>query len=127
MRVGLCKPSFEEEEEGTEGNQRMFGRTRGSTILLWIPSVLIFSVLDRRCCATCWGDIMKEFAIGDFERSTPHLFLYLFYLKGKKVETKRTLPILNTGESKLYSKKSDRCLKHRILFYFCFFIIFFFM
>ena len=84
MRVGLFKPSFEEEEEGTEGNQRMFGRTRGSTILLWIPSVLIFSVLDRRCCATCWGEITKEFAIGDFERSPPHLFLYLFLFKRKK-------------------------------------------
>ena len=48
LRVVLYKPSFEEEEEGAEGNQRWFGRTRGSAILLWIPSVLIFSVLDRR-------------------------------------------------------------------------------
>jgi len=89
LRVVLYKPSFEEEEEGAEGNQRWFGQTRGSAILLWIPSVLIFSVLDRRCCATCWGEITKEFAIGDFERSPLHLFLYLFLIKRKtKVEKK---------------------------------------
>ena len=48
LRVVLYKPSFEEEEEGAEGNERWFGQTRGSAILLWIPSVLIFSVLDHR-------------------------------------------------------------------------------
>ena len=58
------------------------------------------------------GEIMKEFAIGDFERSPPHLFLYLFLFKRKtKVETKRTLPILNTGESKLYSNKKWEVLE----------------
>ena len=41
----LHKPSFEEEEEGIEGNQSWFGRTRGLAILLGIPSVLFFSVL----------------------------------------------------------------------------------
>jgi hypothetical protein len=52
------------------------------------------------------GEITKEFAIGDFERCPPHLFLYLFLFKRKtKVETTRTLPVLNTGESKLYSNK----------------------
>ena len=81
----LHKPSFVEEEEGT---------------------ALVLSVLDCRCCATCWGEIMKEFAIGDFERSPPHLFLYLFLFKRKTtVETTRTLLVSNTGESKLYSNK----------------------
>ena len=51
----LHKPSFEEEEDVTEGNQSWFDGTRGSVIPLWIPFVLFFSVLDRQCCATCWG------------------------------------------------------------------------
>ena len=51
----LHKPLFEEEEEVTEGNQSWFDRTRSSVIPLWIPSVLFFTVQDRRCCATCWG------------------------------------------------------------------------
>ena len=52
------------------------------------------------------GEITKEFAIGDFERSPPHLFLYLFLFKRKtKVEITSTLPVLNTGESKLNSNK----------------------
>ena len=51
-------------------------------------------------------DISNEFAFDDFEKSPSHLFLYLFLFKRKtKVETKRTLLILNTGESKLYSNK----------------------
>ena len=64
----MHKPSFEEEEEVTEGNQSWFDRTRGLVILLWIPSVLFFSVLDCRCCATCWG---RDLQIG----------LQLVYLK----------------------------------------------
>ena len=85
----MCKPSFEEEEEGTEGNQRMFGRTKGSDIILWIPSILIFSVLAVNDVQHVGGEIMKEFAIGDFERSPSHLFLYLFLFKWKtKVEKK---------------------------------------
>ena len=51
-------------------------------------------------------EISNEFAFDDFERSLPHLFLYLFLFKRKtKVETTWTLPVLNTGESKLYSNK----------------------
>ena len=50
------------------------------------------------------GEITKEFAIGDFERSPLHLYLFLFKRK-TKVETTRTLPVLNTGESNLYSNK----------------------
>ena len=74
-----------------------------------------FSGFHLSCSLAYWtvddvqhvgGEITKEFAIGDFERSPPHLFLYLFLFKRKtKVETTRTLPVLNTGESKLYSNK----------------------
>ena len=45
----------------------------------------------------------SEFAVGAFERSPPHLFLYLLLFKRKtKVETKGTLPGLNTEESNSY-------------------------
>ena len=74
-----------------------------------------FSRFHLSWSSACWtvndvqlvgGEISKEFAIGDFKRSPPHLFLYLFLFKRKtKVEIKRTLPVLNTGESKLYSNK----------------------
>ena len=67
------------------------------------------------CSSACWAvdvvqhvgrETSKEFVIGDFERSPPHLFLYLLLFKRKtKVETTRTLPVLNTGESTLYSNK----------------------
>ena len=49
------------------------------------------------------GEISNEFANGVFEGSPPHLFLYLLLFKRKtKVETKGTLPGLNTGESIFY-------------------------
>jgi len=70
------------------------------------------------------GEITKEFAIGDFEISPPHLFLYLFLFKRKtKVETKkRTLPGLNTGESKLYSMKAFFL---ELIFIFLFLLLFY--
>ena len=86
LSVMLHKPSFVEEGEGTEGSQRWFGRTGGSAILLWVPFVL-----DHRCCATCWGEILKVFAIGDFERSPPHLFLYLPLFRKNKSGNKKGL------------------------------------
>jgi len=90
-RVELHKPSFVEEEEGT---------------------ALVLSVLDCRCCATCWGRDHGRVCNWCFERSPPHLFLYLFLFKRKtKVETTRTLPVLNTGESKLYSNKKWEVLE----------------
>ena len=81
----------EEEEEGAEGSQRWFGRTKGSAIP---PFGFLLS-----CSLACWivnvvhmfgGEISNKFAIGDFERSPPHLFLYLPLFKRKtKVETRR--------------------------------------
>ena len=49
-------------------------------------------------------EISNKFAIGDFERSPPYLFLYPPSFKRKKQKWKEegTLPVLNTGESKLY-------------------------
>jgi hypothetical protein len=42
------------------------------------------------------GEISNEFAIGVFERSPPHLFLYLLLFKRKqRWKQTRTLPVLN--------------------------------
>ena len=53
------------------------------------------------CCSlACWavdvvqyvgGEILNEFAIGVFERSPPHLFLYLFLFKKNKGGNKKRL------------------------------------
>ena len=40
------------------------------------------------------GEILNEFANGVFERSPPHLFLYLLLFKRKRIQT-CTLPVLN--------------------------------
>ena len=54
-------------------------------------------------CIVFGGEISNRFAIGDLERSPPHLFLYLLYSKEKQEwKQEGTLPGLNTGESKLY-------------------------
>ena len=51
-----------------------------------------FSGFHLSRSSACWtvddvqhvgGEITKEFETGDFERSPPHLFLYLFLLKRK--------------------------------------------
>ena len=83
----LHKPSFEEEEERIEGNQIWFGRTKGSAILLCIPSILFFSVLDRRCCATCWGRDLKWVCICCLWKISPTLILvHAFIQKKTKME-----------------------------------------
>ena len=51
------------------------------------------------CCAVdvvqhVGGEILNEFANGVFERSSPHLFLYLLLFKRKTIQT-RSLPVLN--------------------------------
>ena len=60
VRDELHIPSLKEEEEGTEGSQRWFGRTKSSAIPPWIPSVLLFGVLDCRCCAYVWGRYLER-------------------------------------------------------------------
>ena len=64
---------IEEEEEGAEGSQRWFCRTRGSTIPTWIPSVLLFSMWIVNVVHMFGGEISKEFAIGDV-RDLPHTY-----------------------------------------------------
>ena len=114
MRVGLCKPSFEEEEKGTEGNQRMFGRTRGSAILLWILSVLIFSVLDRRWCATCWGRDHERVCNWWFWEISPTLILVpVFIQKKNNGGNRQGLSQFWTPERiKFIEIKSEKYLKH---------------
>jgi hypothetical protein len=73
------------------------------------PSLLGFLLSSS---LACWiidvvhmfrGEISNKFAIGDFERSPPHLFLYLPLFKRKtKVETRRNSANFEHWESKLY-------------------------
>ena len=62
----------------------------------------------------CWSvdvvrhvgaEISSEFSPCAFERSPPHLFLYLLLFNKTKVETSKTLPVVNTRESKLLLEK----------------------
>ena len=69
------------------------------------PSLVSFHPVLQRVgpsmlCIVFGGEISNRFAIGDLERSPPHLFLYLLYSKEKQEwKQEGTLPGLNTGES----------------------------
>ena len=77
--------------------KRKLKEVRGGLVepKVW-PSLLGFLL---SCSLACWivdvvhmfgGEISNEFASGDFERSPPHLFLYLPLFKRKtKVETRK--------------------------------------
>ena len=91
----------EEEEEGAEGSQRWFGRTRGSAIPSWIPSVLLFSVWIVDVVHMFGERSRKSLQLVMLEIS-PTLILVPVFIQKKKMETRGTLPGLNTGESKLY-------------------------
>ena len=72
------------------------------------PSLYSFRPVLQRVgpsmlCIVFGGEILNRFAIGDLERSPPHLFSYLLYSKEKQEwKQEGTLPGLNTRESKLY-------------------------
>ena len=80
----------DEEEEGAEGSQRWFGRTKGSAIP---PFGFLLS-----CSLACWivnvvhmfgGEISKEFGIGDV-RDLPHTYsCTCLYSKENKSGNKR--------------------------------------
>ena len=81
----LHKPSFEEEEDGIEGNQSWFDRTRGSAILPWFPSFLFFSMLGRRYWATCWGrDLQVSLQLVPLEDLSHTYSCTCFYSKEKQ-------------------------------------------
>ena len=79
---------IEEEEEGAEGSQRWFCRTRGSTIPPWIPSVLLFSMWIVNVVHMFGGEISKEFAIGDV-RDLPHTYSCTYLYSKEKSGNKR--------------------------------------
>ena len=62
-------------------------------------------------------------------RDLPHTYSYTCFYSKEKQWWKQTwtLPVLNTGESKLYSKKSEKCLKHQIIFIFYFYFFYYFL
>ena len=74
MRSVFAHTIIDEEEEGAEGSQRWFGRTKGSAIP---PFGFLLS-----CSLACWivdvvhmfgGEISNEFTIGDV-RDLPHTY-----------------------------------------------------
>ena len=116
MRSVLHKPSFEEEEVETVGNQSWFDRTRGSVILLWIPSVLFFSVLDRRCCATCWGrDLQIGLQLVSL-KYLPHTYSCTCSYSKEKQYKQGLCRFWITGESNFYWGKMHEMLKRLSLF-----------
>ena len=121
----LHKPSFEEEEEVTEGNQSWFDRTKeevtevnqswfdrtkGSVILLWIPSIPFFCVLDHRCCATYWGRDLKWLCKWCLE-DLPHTYSCTCFLFKRKTIQTRTLLVLDHRGVKFYWGKVHEMLK----------------
>ena len=78
-----------------------------------------FSGSHQSCSSACWvvdvvqhvgGEILNEFANGVFERSSPHLFLYLLLFKRKTIQT-RSLPVLNYWGVKFYWGKVHEMFK----------------
>ena len=122
----LHKPSFVEEEEGTEWNQRWFGRTSFDH-----PSLDFICPDLQRVGPSMMCNMLGERSRKSLQllilRDLPHTYsCTYFYSKGNtKVETKRTLPILNTGESKLYSNKKWEVLEAPDIILFFYFFLFF--
>ena len=107
----LHKPSFEEEEEVTEGNQSWFDRTRGSVIHLRIPSVLFFNVLDHRCCATCWGrDLQIGLQLMSL-KDLPTLIRVPAFIEKKDNTNKDSTGFGSPGSLKTIQQIFEKCLK----------------
>jgi hypothetical protein len=62
-----------------------------------------------RCCATCWGKILNECALGELKRSPHQLFLYLFlFTKGTKGWTQKLYQFEHRGVQIFID---SRCMK----------------
>ena len=83
VRDELHIPSLKEEEARNEGSQRWLGRTKGSAIPPWIPSVLFFSVLDRRCCASYLGERSRTGLQLVIWRDLPHTYSRTYFIQKK--------------------------------------------
>ena len=103
MRGELHVPSLQEEEARNEGSQRWLGRTKGSAIPPWIPFILFFSVLDHQCCAPYLGERSQTGLQLVIWRDPPQTYSCTWLYSNEKQKWRLgTLPVLNTGESKLY-------------------------
>jgi hypothetical protein len=95
--------------------------TRGSTISLWIPSVLLFSVLDHLMLCNMLGEDLNECALGELKRSPPHLFMYLIlFSKTNKGWKQKFYWFEYRGIQIFINSRHMKCLKH--LSFFLFFI-----
>ena len=105
----LHKPSFVEEDEGT---------------------VLFFSVLDRRCCATCLGRDLKQVCTCWFWEISPTLILVPTFIQKKNNGGNKhgLYQFWTPGSLNFIQKKVRNAWSTRLYLYFIFifFIIFFF-
>ena len=128
VRNVLHIPSLVEEEEGAHGTQRWSGWTRVLAILLLVPSVLVFSMLGRRCCAAGMGErSWTEFAFGDSKRSPSHLFLYLCSFKENKSGKKKGLyQFWTPGSLNFIEWKNEKYFLKHLFFNFTYIVYFYF-
>ena len=90
MRSVFAHTIVEEEEEGAEGSQRWFvGRTKGSAIPPWIPSVLHFSVWIVDVVHLFGGKSRKSLQLVMLEISPRLILVPVFIQKKNKSWNKR--------------------------------------
>ena len=114
----LHKPSFEGGRRGNWGESELVWSNKrfGHPSLIPICPVLQF-VGPSMLCNMLGERSSSELVVGDFGRSPPHLFLYLLLFKRKtKLETRGTVPGLNTGESNFCWGKVHGMFKHLSFF-----------
>jgi len=118
VKGDLHIPSLKEEEARNEGSQWWLGRTKGSAIPPWVPSVMLFIMLDHRCRAPYLGKRSRTcLQLVIWRDLPPQLFLYLLY-SNTKVETNNdSTGFEHRGVYTLFNEKKEKCLKHQIFFY----------
>ena len=97
------------------GNQIWFGRTRGSVIPLWNPSVLFFTVQDRRLCNMLGERSWMSLQMASL-KDLPHTYsCTCFYSKGRQYK-QGLCRFWITGESNFYWGKMHEILKRLSFF-----------
>ena len=93
-----------------------------------VPSLACCSKLVRRCCASCWGRDLKWVCSLCFWEISPTLILVPVFIqpKNKRWKQARTLPVANTGESKILLNKYLKSLILFLLFILFYYFMFFY-
>ena len=107
MKGDLHIPSLKEEEARNEGSQWWLGRTKGSAIPPWVPSVMFFIMLDHRCCAPYLGERSRTcLQLVIWRDLPPQLFLYLLYSNTKVETNKDSTGFEHRGVYTLFNEKT---------------------